>query len=176
MAHIRLTSPLPGMTGLLQSMPITAKPLKELAQALLRNSKALTPAEGETIATYVSVLNGCEYCSRSHGAVARLLLKYEGGIVEDLRSGTYLIGLEPRMAALMHLAERVQATPVGVRPEDIEKAKAAGAGDGDIHDAVLIAAAFCMYNRYVDGLGTAVPEHPAAYEAIGRRLVDQGYV
>jgi uncharacterized peroxidase-related enzyme len=176
MAHIRLSSAAPGMTGLLQSRPETAKPLRELAQLLLRNSTALTPAEGETIATYVSVLNRCEYCSRSHGAVARILLGYDGDLVGDLRSGIYLGGLNARMAALMRLAALVQAIPVGVAPADIEEAKEAGAGEGDIHDTVLIAAAFCMYNRYVDGLGTAVPENADAYEAIGRRLVDQGYV
>ncbi len=176
MAHIRLSSAAPGMTGLLQSMPGTAKPIRELAQLLLRNSTTLTPAEGETIATYVSVLNRCEYCSRSHGAVAGILLKYDGDLVEDLRSGAYLSGLDSRMSSLMRLAALVQETPVGVRPADIQNAKEAGAGEGDIHDTVLIAAAFCMFNRYVDGLGTAVPEHPEAYAAIGRRLVDQGYV
>jgi uncharacterized peroxidase-related enzyme len=176
MPHIPLSSPLPGMTGLLQSRPETAKPLRELAQVLLRNSRGLTPAEGETIATYVSVLNECEYCSLAHGATAATLAGYPGNLATDLRSGKYLEQADPKLRALLNLAQRVQASPTRVTETDVAAARAAGAGDEAIHDTVLIAAAFCMFNRYVDGLATLLPDHPQAYGAIGQRLATQGYV
>ena len=60
--------------------------------------------------------------------------------------------------------------------EDVTRARDQGATDVEIHDAVLIAAAFCMYNRYVDGLATFTPTDPAAYDGMGRRLASEGYV
>jgi hypothetical protein len=45
-----------------------------------------------------------------------------------------------------------------VTPEQIAPAPEAGASDKEIHDTVLIAASFCMLNRYVDGLGAWAPQ------------------
>ena len=59
--------------------------------------------------------------------------------------------------------------------EAVAKARALGATDIEIHDTVLIAAAFCMYNRYVDGLGTWQPREPEMYIEMGRRMAEQGY-
>jgi hypothetical protein len=53
--------------------------------------------------------------------------------------------------------------------------RAEGATDLEIHDTVLIAAAFCMFNRYVDGLGTSAPDDPAQYAASAQHLVRHGY-
>ena len=175
MPHIPLSSPLPGMTGLLQSRPETARPLRELAQVLLRNSRGLTPAEGETIATYVSVLNQCEYCSRAHGATAATLLGYSGDLTLDLRSGKYLEMVDAKLRALLRLAQRVQASPTKVTDAEVAEARAAGAGDDAIHDTVLIAAAFCMYNRYVDGLGTWCMDKAEEYAPVGELLATVGY-
>ena len=60
--------------------------------------------------------------------------------------------------------------------DDIARARAEGATDVEIHDTVLIAAAFCMFNRYVDGLATLTPADPAAYDDMGRRMAEHGYV
>jgi hypothetical protein len=46
----------------------------------------------------------------------------------------------------------------------------------EIHGTVLIAAAFCMYNRYVDGLAMLTPTNPQAYDEIGQRIAREGYV
>ncbi len=56
------------------------------------------------------------------------------------------------------------------------QARAAGATDLEIHDTVLIAAVFGMYNRYVDGLATIAPEDPALYAAGAQRLIEHGYL
>jgi hypothetical protein len=41
---------------------------------------------------------------------------------------------------------------------------------------VLIAAAFCMFNRYVDGLATFTPSDEKAYDEMGQRMASEGYV
>jgi hypothetical protein len=62
-----------------------------------------------------------------------------------------------------------------VTTEDVERARQQGATDKEIHDTVLIAAAFCMYNRYVDGLATWQPRDAEVYREIGLRVVNHGY-
>jgi hypothetical protein len=57
----------------------------------------------------------------------------------------------------------------------VEAARAEGATDLEIHDTVLIAAAFCMFNRYVDGLGTLAPTDPSVYDRTAERIVSVGY-
>jgi uncharacterized peroxidase-related enzyme len=175
MAHIQIASELPGITGLLNSRPGSGKILRALAQHLLRKDSGMSHGERELLATSVSVRNRCEFCSRSHGSAAALLLAYPGDIVEDLRSGKCQASQDDRMQALLAIAAKVQGSASDVSEADISKARASGADDEAIHDTVLIAAAFCMYNRYVDGLATAKPP-AAAYPAIGERLVKTGYI
>jgi hypothetical protein len=45
-----------------------------------------------------------------------------------------------------------------VTDQDTSAARRVGALDIEIHDTVLIAAAFCLFNRYVDGLATWAPD------------------
>jgi hypothetical protein len=63
-----------------------------------------------------------------------------------------------------------------VTADDVGRARKLGATDREIHDTVLIAAAFCMFNRYVDGLGTWQPIDPQAYREMGQRMARVGYV
>jgi hypothetical protein len=63
-----------------------------------------------------------------------------------------------------------------VTESDIAAARKQGATDLEIHDTVLIAAAFCMFNRYVDGLGATMPDDPAFYDIIGRQRAQEGYM
>jgi len=159
--HIDLP-PLPGIAALLAGHPQTAGPLNDLAEALLRGPSPLTPAERETIAASVSRGNECTFCAETHGAVARHL--GGDGPVPDAR-----------LSALLAVAEKVRVDGRSVTGDDIARARAAGADDQAIHDTVLIAAAFCMFNRYVDGLATVAPDDPAAYEQIGKALAAEGY-
>ncbi|BAL88060.1 putative carboxymuconolactone decarboxylase [Actinoplanes missouriensis 431] len=161
MAHIDLP-PLPGIAGLLAAHPHTAGPLNQLAEALLRGPSPLTPAQRETIAAHVSRENGCEFCARTHGAVAREL----GGA--DATDAT--------LRSLLVIADRVRVDGRSVSPEDVAAAREAGADDRAIHDTVLIAAAFSMFNRYVDGLATALPADPADYDRHARALATGGYL
>ncbi|WP_229075862.1 carboxymuconolactone decarboxylase family protein [Actinoplanes sp. DH11] len=161
MPHIDLP-PLPGIAGLLATRPDIAGPLNQLAEALLRGPSPLTPAQRETIAAHVSRGNGCEFCARTHGAVAEEL----GGA--DPADAT----LRPLLA----IADRVRVDGRSVTTEDIATARAAGADDRAIHDTVLIAAAFAMFNRYVDGLATALPGDDSHYARHARALAADGYL
>jgi uncharacterized peroxidase-related enzyme len=155
--------------------PETTKPLRELAEVLLRSPNSLTPAEREMIATYVSSENDCYYCQRAHGAAAA---EYVGGdykLIDDLKRNCQAVPISDKMKALLAIAGNVQKGGKHVTAKDIEWARRNGATDKEIHDTVLIAAAFCMYNRYVDGLATWAPDDPEIYREIGQRVVNLGY-
>lgn len=174
MAHVQLTEELPGIIGLMDHYRDTARPLNQLAQTLLRGQEGLTAAERELIATYVSSLNRCAFCTGSHAATARHLLD-DPVTVDAVIADAGTAPVTPKLKALLAIAARVQQGGRGVSADDVRAARGEGATDRDIHDTVLIAAAFCMYNRYVDGLATRAPDDPAAYDEIGRRLAAEGY-
>ena len=172
MAHVAVTEQ-PGIVGLLQHYPRTGQPLSHLAEALLRGPSPLSAAERELIATYTSTLNRCAFCAGSHGAAARALAD-EPGTVDATLADPATAPLSGRMHALLAIAARVQEGGRSVSEGDVAAARAEGATDPEIHDTVLIAAAFCMYNRYVDGLATRVPAE--GYDAIGAHLAAHGYL
>ncbi len=175
MAHITLPEGLPGISGPLRQYPRTAEPLLGLAETLLRGPSSLTTAEREIIATYVSSQNECVFCMSSHGAAARSLLGEEAGIVDAVLADFEAAPISEMLKALLVIAGKVQVGGRRVLEADIARARAAGADDQAIHDTVLIAAAFCMYNRYVDGLATLTPHDPAVYAAMGEGLANHGY-
>jgi len=176
MAHISLPDGLPGITGPMTAYPETARHLNGLADALLRGPSSLTPAERELIATHVSSGNECHFCTQSHAAAARELFGGESKIVDLVLSDVQSAPLTEKMKALLNIAGKVRRDGRTVLPEDVERARGAGADDKAIHDTVLIAAAFCMFNRYVDGLATWAPSDPEAYKESGVRLANQGYL
>lgn len=157
--------------------PSTAGPLNDLVQVLLhdRESSTLTPGERELIATYTSSLNECKYCANTHGAIAKYQLDGNGQLVEQVRQDPATAEVSDKLKGLLVIAGKVQQNGRKVLPEDIHAARAAGATDREIHDTVLIAAAFCLFNRYVDGLATWAPDDPDVYDAIGRQRATEGY-
>lgn len=175
MAHIALPDGLPGITGPLAAYPRTAKHLLGLAQELLRGESTLAPGERELIAAYVSSENDCFFCTNSHSAAARHLLGEDGEVVEQVKLGLGEARVSEKMRALLTIAGKVQQGGRRVTDEDVTRARAEGATDQEIHDTVLIAAAFCMYNRYVDGLATWAPDDAEMYDEHGRMLAARGY-
>jgi uncharacterized peroxidase-related enzyme len=179
MAHIVLTEGLPGIRGPMVFSPETTKPLCELAQALLTGPHTLTAAEREMIATYVSSENDCYYCQNCHGSTAA---QHLGGrdadydFIHQVKTDFEATSLSGKMKALLNIAGRVQKGGKHVTPADVTRARAEGATDKEIHDTVLIAAAFCMFNRYVDGLATWQPRDPDVYREIGQQTSQLGYV
>jgi uncharacterized peroxidase-related enzyme len=158
MAHIPVPEGLPGIFGLITAYPEPAKHLAGLAQALLRGPSPLTAAEREMIAAFVSSQNECSFCLNSHAAAARCLLGGERQVADQVLSDYQTARVSEQLKALLAIADKVRQDGRLVTAEDVARARAAGADDQAIHDTVLIAAAFCMFNRYVDGLGTWAPD------------------
>ncbi|HMF71286.1 MAG TPA: peroxidase-related enzyme [Flavitalea sp.] len=174
MPFIPLEAHLPGITGLLEYRKDTAAPIRELTQTLLRGPSTLTEGERELIATIVSYQNECVFCTSAHTAAADALLGENvttAGIKENVDSAP----VSEKMKTLLKIAAQVQQNGNSVTPDAIQLAKDAGASDLEIHDTVLIAALFCLYNRYVDGLSTLVPRDSSYYQALGERLKVNGY-
>ena len=176
MPHIALNSADPGIRGLLRYRPETGRPLSELTEVLLRGPSTLTRGERELIAAYVSALNDCRYCSSSHSASAAAQLPGGMALVEQVRADAARAPVSAKLKTLLAIAAAVQKGGRSVTGDQIAEARAAGATDLEIHDTVLIAATFCMFNRYVDGLATIAPEDPAVYAAGAQRLIKEGYL
>ena len=178
MAHIDLGNELPGIRGLMEYRPKTAAPLNALAEILLRDdNNSLSRGERELIGTYVSYLNDCFFCQNVHGALAGHYLKCDIGQIDaikaDFMSATEL---SDKMKALLAIAASVQHGGKSVSALQIEQARSTGATDNEIHDAVLIAAAFCMFNRYVDGLATSAPLDRQFYINRAPQRAEDGYL
>lgn len=176
MAHIAVPEGVPGIRSLVMFRLETGQHLYSLAQVLLRDDSPLTPAERELIATHVSARNHCTFCMSSHAAAARELFEDKKEVVDCVIDGTPTTLLTPKMKALLYIAAKVQQSGKLVTDEDVADARKHGAGDRDIHDTVLIAATFSMFNRYVDGLASLTPTDPKEYEPMGKRLATMGYV
>ncbi|MEO6948769.1 MAG: carboxymuconolactone decarboxylase [Ginsengibacter sp.] len=177
MSHIQLMNEqLPGIIGLFDFRPATAEPLGQLAEILLRGPSSLSSGEREIIASYVSWKNECLFCHNSHGASAAHHLGTGLSLIDDIKNDFKETKISPKLRTLLDIAGKVQKDGKSVLPEDIENAKEHGATDLEIHDTVLIAAAFCMYNRYVEGLGTWAPKEKEAYDEMGYKLAHEGYV
>jgi uncharacterized peroxidase-related enzyme len=164
----------PGIRSLVLFRPETGKPLYELVQILLRGESTLSEAERELIAAYVSRRNDCLFCGNSHAAAARCLYGEEKNIVDEVFQDLSQSDISDKMKALLNIAGKVQVLGTEVKETDIVEAKLYGATDREIHDTVLIAATFSMFNRYVDGLGTYTPTDNAVYEEMGKRMA-KGY-
>ncbi len=175
MPYIEVAPGVPGIGSLLRAYPETGKPLMALAQMLLRGPSTLTQGERELIAARVSSENACVFCAGSHSAAAAELLGGNKQLVADVRADYHTAAITPKMKALLAIADKVRLDGKKVRDADVRAARAKSATDLEIHHAVLIAAAFCMYNRYVDGLGTLQPPEGPAYDEMGKRLATQGY-
>ena len=175
MPHIPVSDQLPGIRGLVAFRPETGRPLYALAEALLVGESPLSRGERETIAAFVSHRNECRFCTESHAAAARHLLGLDCDAVDAVLDDPDTALVSPKLRALLAIAAKVQRGGRIVTDEDVAAARAEGATDRDIHDTVLIAAAFSMFNRYVDGLAALTPTDPAAYAEMGRRMAEMGY-
>jgi uncharacterized peroxidase-related enzyme len=176
MPHIALTDQLPGIASAFAFRPETAKPMRELAEVLLRGPSTLTSGEREMIATFVSTRNDCFFCKTSHRPAAAHHLDCDYALVDAVRFDYQNAPVSDKLKALLAIAGKVQQGGKNVSAEDVSRARQQGATDLEIHDTVLIAAAFCMYNRYVDGLATYTPTDPKLYDEMGARLAHAGYI
>jgi uncharacterized peroxidase-related enzyme len=175
MAHITLPEGIPGIRGPMMFRPETAAPLNQLVEVLLRGPHSLSPGERELIATYVSAQNDCTYCQTIHGAIAAHHLNGDELLVSCVKSDFENADVSPKLKALLAIAGKVQQGGKNVTTEDVARARELGATDLEIHDTVLIAAVFCMCNRYVDGLATWAPDDPDFYRQRAALVATHGY-
>ena len=178
MPHIALPEDMPGITAGFAFRPDTAKPMRELAHVLLHTSgnEGFSSRDRELVAAFVSSRNTCYFCQTSHGAAASHLNGGSADLVESVCRDYRTAAISEKLKALLAIAEQVQIDGKRVTKQLVEEARQHGATDLDIHDTVLIAAAFCMYNRYVDGLATWVPQDQGLYRQQAARLATEGYV
>lgn len=174
MPHINLPDGLPGISAGFAFRPETARPMRELAHILLHEPNSLSQGERELIATYVSTRNCTTFCALSHGAAAANHLG-DAAVVDRVKTDFKHAPITAKLKALLVIAGKVQQDGKLVTESDVLAARTLGATDIEIHDTVLIAAAFSMYNRYVDGLGTVQPSDPGMYEPMGKHLAEKGY-
>jgi len=174
MPHIKLEEHLPGITGLLEYRRDTAEHIRNLTMTLMRGESTLTFAERELIATVVSSGNKCQFCTAAHTAITNDLLG-ENNTCETVLQDYENSSISKKMKALISIATKVQQDARNVNTKDIERAVSEGATELEIHDTVLIAALFCLYNKYVDGLGTIAPSDPQYYKNLGDRIRISGY-
>jgi uncharacterized peroxidase-related enzyme len=176
MPHIALDPDLQGIRAAMAFRPETARPLNALVEVLLTGPSTLTRGERELIATFVSSRNCTHYCHSIHGMIAAAHLGGDEATVKQVKTDFTQARISPKLKALLAIAGKVQKDGKLVTSADVEAARAEGATDLEIHDTVLIAAAFCMYNRYVDGLDTVQPDDEGLYRERGKRVARDGYV
>jgi uncharacterized peroxidase-related enzyme len=174
MPYIPLEPHLPGITGLLEYRKDTGQPIRELTEILLRGPSSLSRGERELIATVVSSGNECQFCSAAHAATVDMLLG-EAETAKQVKADIDASPVSKKMKALLTIADKVRQNGKLVTSQHIENAKAAGATDIEIHDTVLIASLFCLYNRYVDGMATSMPDDNNYFIMLADRLVNHGY-
>jgi uncharacterized peroxidase-related enzyme len=175
MAHITLPDGLPGIRGPMAFRPETAKPLNELVDILLRGPHTLSPGERELIATFVSSQNDCRYCQTIHGAIAAHHLNGDEDLVVKVKGNPGQAPISDKLKALLVIAGKTAESGKAVTADDVARARSYGATDLEIHDTVLIAAVFCLCNRYVDGLATWAPDDPEFYRQRAAIVAQNGY-
>jgi uncharacterized peroxidase-related enzyme len=172
----------PGIGVAMRLTPGLGVHLRGLADEVLVNDfpgATIQRHEREMLATAVSAANDCFFCMDSHAAHAGAVAEREGApdpepVLEVIKTGSSE-GVSDKMAALLHIARTVQLAPLRLTRADVAAALDAGASDGDVQLAVLIASAFSMYNRLVDGFRARTPPSTAAYEARAAEIAEHGY-
>jgi len=172
----------PGIGVAMRLTPGLGIHLRGLADELLVHDfpgTTLKRAEREMLATAVSAANDCFFCMDSHGAFATALLEQSGTmelapLVDAIKVGSSE-GFDDKMRALLHIARTVRREPRDLADADVAAAYAANATDGDIQLAVLIASAFSMYNRMVEGFRARTAPSAEAYRARAAEIAQHGY-
>jgi uncharacterized peroxidase-related enzyme len=172
----------PGIGTAMRLTPELGVHLRGLADQLLVDDfpgATISRAEREMLATAVSAANDCFFCMDSHAAHATALLERDGAheivpMLEVLKQGSSE-GFDDKMQALLHIARSVRRDGRSLGAHDVEAAAAAGASDADVQLAVLIAAAFSMYNRIVDGFRARTPVDVAVYRGRAEEIAERGY-
>ena len=110
----------------------------------------------EAIGTYVSFLNGCDYCLEHHFEGLRRLLADDERATQmrsAMETGNLATGFDNREVEILRYAERLTREPAVIAEDDIERLRAVGLQDGEILEVNQVTAYFAYANRTVQGLG-----------------------
>lgn len=174
MAFIQVNEKAYGISSLLSHYSGSGRIINQLCNHLLsEETEGLCCADREIIASFVSRLNECTFCSASHTAIAEEM-SGKKGVIEAAVCDIEGADIPDKLKALLKIAATVQRDAKEMSQLLVDTAREHGANDRDIHDTVLIAAAFCMLNRYVDGLGTDTPDDPDYYIKDAKAFVQSG--
>lgn len=176
MAWIDFQNDLPGIRGPMVYRPDTGAILNDLAEALLHDeNNSLSRGDREMIGAYVSSENDCFFCQNVHGAMAQHYYQSDMPFIDSIKKDFQQADISEKLKSLLAIAGSVQKGGKNVTEEQIAAAKKTGATEREIHDTILIAAAFCMFNRYVDGLNTWAPEDRQVYVERAAMRAAEGY-
>jgi uncharacterized peroxidase-related enzyme len=172
----------PGITAAIRLTPGLGIHLRGLADELLVHDfpgATLSRAEREMIAAATSAANDCFFCMDSHAAHATALLERGGAtefvpVLDEIKLGSFE-RLDDKMRALIEIAGKVRREARDLTAADVAVAQAAGATDADVQLAVLIAAAFSMYNKMVEGFRAKTPPNVEVYRGRAAEIADHGY-
>ena len=134
--------------------------------ALHDKTNTLPPWLQETISSYVSILNGCEYSLANHWANARHLINNEtkaDGIIAALKTRRLSHAFSGRELALLEYAEKLTLTPGQMKQSDVQTLREAGCDDGEILEANQIVGYFNYVNRLINGLGVTTEGDVVGY-------------
>lgn len=176
MPYIDTKNDIPGIRSLMTFRPETGVVLNQLAQVLLADDASLTKNERELIAAFVSSGNECKFCMTTHAAIAAHHPDGSDALSKAVCNDFESAPINDKLKSLLRIADKVRVSGRNVSQRDVDDARSNGASDVDIHDTVLIAAAFSMFNRYVDGLGATTPDDPEFYKMVGKQRAEEGYL
>lgn len=172
----------PGIGVAMRLTPGLGIHLRGLADELLVNDfpgATIDRVEREMLATAVSAANDCFFCMDSHGAHATAVMEQTGSterapLIDIVKVGSS-DGFDPKMRALLHISRTVRGDARQLTSDDVAAAHAAGASDGDVQLAVLIAAGFSMYNRLVEGFRARTAPTTEVYAERASQIAANGY-
>jgi len=175
MAHIPLDETLPGMRSLLAYRPAIAPAMTSLMEVLMRSDAGLSKGERELIGAMVSSLNDCFICHQIHGEIAQCFFDNNRQLIQQVKESYMDAPITARLKAILAIAASVQESGKAVSSAQVEAARNEGVSDMEIHDTVLIAAMFCMFNRYIDGLGVVSKDTPESFRERASMIAQMGY-
>ena len=134
--------------------------------ALHDDTNTLPPWLQETISSYVSILNECEYSLANHWTNARYLINDEtraDAVIAALKGRRPSHAFSGRELALLEYAEKLTLTPGHMRQSDLQTLRSAGCDDGEILEANQIVGYFNYVNRLINGLGVTTDGDVVGY-------------
>jgi len=161
-----------GVRHILNLRPAAGNLLVQYHQEIMRGPSPLTEAERELIAAYVSNLNRCDYCCKTHSVTA-VHFGVAEGLVQSLAEDESLAAAPPRMRAVLRFARQLTIGTGPIEAADAEAVYASGWSEAALHDVILVTAMFNFMNRLVHGHG--VKGNDQLWRERGRFLFENGY-